>query len=327
MSLLLNLAASSTDRTAALVDGRVRVEGVDLNFFVLSAEEIFFRMIRHSEFDAAEMSLSSYAMLADRSADFIAIPVFPSRAFRHNGIYVNTAGPVSDPKDLVGRVVGVPEYQMTAAVWIRGILADHHGVPPESVSYRTGGLRSPGRQEKVHVTPLGVDVRPIAADVTLTQLLLEGELDALYSPHPPEPFLSGDERIARLWPEPAVEEANYFRATGIFPIMHTVVIRRDVYCANRWLARSLYKAFDQAKRVAESRIAEPGTLATLLPFGYSEAERTRELMGYDFWPYGIEPNRTTVETLMRYGHEQGLLSRRLEVEELFAPETTAEFVI
>jgi 4,5-dihydroxyphthalate decarboxylase len=327
MKIKLSLACGSYDRTAALADGRVQVEGVDLNLFHLSAEETFFRMIRNQEFDVAEMSLSTYAMLVERGSPFVAIPVFPSRAFRHNGVYLNSRTSISSPEELAGRVVGVPEYQITAAVWIRGILSDRHGVPVDSISYRTGGLRSPGRQEKVQIAPPGIDIQPISPHTTLTEMLLHGDIDALYSPHPPAPFMHGDPRIRRLWPNAHEVEAQYFRETGIFPIMHAVVIRREVYEQNRWLARSLFKAFTEAKQLAEDKIGEPGTLANMLPFGYAEAARTRELMGADFWPYGLEPNRLVIDTLMRYMHEQGLLDRSPAAEELFAPETASEFKV
>lgn len=323
----LVLACGAYDRTAALLDGRVSVEGVDLTTLTMPVEEIFFRTARYAEFDVAEMSLSSYALTLDEGRPFVAIPVFPSRAFRHHSVYVNTESGIRDPNDLVGKKVGVPEYQMTAAVWMRGILAEYHGVPVGSVRYRTGGLHSPGRSEKVEVRPPGVDLAPIPSGRTLSDMLLTGEIDALYTPRTPRPFHDGDPRIRRLWKDPRTAEIEYFRSSGIFPIMHTVVIRRDVYEADRWLARSLLKAFTEAKRIAVSGLSETAALSTSLPFGYAEAESTREIMGDDFWPYGIQANSHVVARLLRYSREQGLISREPRPEELFAHETHTGFII
>lgn len=233
MSLPITLAVDAYDRTAPLADGRVNVEGVELNAIQLPVEEIFFRMARNAEFDAAEMSLSSYTLTLQRDRRFVAIPVFPSRAFRHNGIYVHAENGVQGVEDLPGAVVGVPEYQVTAAVWIRGILAEHHHVPVDSVSYRTGGLHAPGRPEKLAIEVPGVDIRPIAPGKTLSEMLLAGEIDALYTPRTPAPYLARHPSIRRLWADPRCEEERYFAQTGIFPIMHTLVIRREIYERNR----------------------------------------------------------------------------------------------
>lgn len=323
----LSLACGPYDRTFPLVDGRVKVEGVDLTALALPVEEVFFRTATYHEFDASELSFSSYLLTLERGAPFIAIPVFPSRAFRHNGIYVNADAGITRPEDLVGRTVGIPEYQVTAAVWIRGILAEYHGVAPESVKYRTGGLYAPGRVEKVPINPPGVEIAPISPTETLGRLLAAGEIDAIYTPRVPPEFSAGDPKVRRLYADPRSVETDYFRRTGIFPIMHTIVIRRDVYEQNRWLARSLVKAFSTAKDIATSALLETAASAVALPFAYQDAEELVALMGRDYWPYGIEPNRHTLETLVRYSHEQGLISRRFDIEELFAPETRAGFVI
>jgi 4,5-dihydroxyphthalate decarboxylase len=319
----LSLACWDYDRTLPLRDGRVPVAGVDLTYLELPVEETFFRMARFHEFDAAEMSLSSYVLsLGEPDPPFVAIPVFPSRAFRHNGIYVNSAAGIKTPADLAGRVVGVPEYQVTAAVWIRGILAEHHGVPVASVHYRTGGLHESGRIEKLALRlPDGIRVEPVAAGATLAQLLAEGGIEALYSPRTPRPFAQGDPRVRRLFGDPRMVEEEYFARTGIFPIMHTVVLRREVYERRPWLARPLFTAFDRARRETAERQKETAAASSMLPWLYAEAERTRRLMGEDFWPYGLEQNRTTLTVFLRYAHEQGLTNRLLEPEELFAPET------
>lgn len=325
----VTLACWDYDRTRALEDGTVTVDGVDLTFLRLPVEETFFRMLRHREFDAAEMSLASYVTaLAAGDPAFVAIPVFPSRAFRHHGIYVHTGAGIREPGDLVGRVVGVPEYQLTACVWIRGILADHHDVPVASVRYRTGGMHAPGRVEKQALAlPPGIDVAPIPPDRTLADMLVTGEIDALYAPRTPRPLREGNPAVARLFADPRTEEERYAVATGLFPIMHVVVLRADVHARWPWLARSLTDAFGRAKAVTEDRLDEVAANPTMMPWLYDDVARVRGLLGHDFWPYGLEPNRAVLTTFLRYAHEQGLTSRRLEPDELFVPSTHEGFVI
>jgi 4,5-dihydroxyphthalate decarboxylase len=320
----LTLACGDYDRTRALHEGSVVPEGVDLTTLRLPVEEIFFRMARFQEFDAAELSFSSYLLTLDDDGvgPFVAIPVFPSRAFRHNGIYVHTGSGIEQPSDLVGRTVGVPEYQVTAAVWIRGILAEHHEVPVSSVRYRTGGLHETGRVEKVKLNlPADVDVKPIGPTETLSDMLVSGEIDALYSPRSPAPFLARRPEVRRLFPDFREVEGAYFTRTGIFPIMHVIALRRDVYEANRWLARSLMKAFEAARIAALRGIDETAALRYMLPWLADEVERTREILGDDWWTYGATENRHTIDTLVGYSHDQGLARRRYAVAELFAPET------
>lgn len=329
--LPLSVACGDYDRTQALRTGEVTVEGADLTYLTLPVEETFFRMVSYREFDVAEMSLSTYVMTLGEDPEdspFVAIPVFPSRAFRHSGIYVNARSGIDDPADLVGRAVGVPEYQITAAVWIRGILAEHHDVPVDGVRYRTGGLHTAGRAEKVRFSPPpGVEIEPIPAGATLAQLLETGELDAVYSARTPEPFDRGASEVRRLFRDPARAEADYFRATGVFPIMHVVVLRRDVYRSHPWLARSLTKAFESARAHALSGIDETAALRHMLPWLYEEVRRTREVMGTDYWPYGIPRNEETLRVFLRYSYDQGLAAKPWEPEDLFAPEARQEFVI
>ncbi|TWP50444.1 ABC transporter substrate-binding protein [Lentzea tibetensis] len=319
----ITLACGRYDRTDALRTGAVRPEGVDLTYLALPPEEVFYRMLRHREFDVAELSLSSYVM---NTAELVAIPVFPSRTFRHNAIYVGAASGITSPADLKGRVVGIPEYQMTAAVFIRGILAEHHDVPVDSVRYRTGGLHEPGRPEKIPL-PSGVtaDITPIGPAQTLARMLLDGEIDALYSARMPLPYADGDHRVRRLFADPRQVEEDYFRATGVFPIMHAVVIRRELHEQHRWLARSLYKAFEQARSSAMSTLGETNALRYSLPWLYEEVERTRRIMGEDYWPYGVDANDTVLRTFLRYSFEQGLSERQLEPRQLFASETLDGF--
>ncbi|WP_279581329.1 substrate-binding domain-containing protein [Fodinicola feengrottensis] len=264
----ITIACWDYDRTQALADGRIRPEGVDLTYLALPVEETFFRMARYQEFDAAEMSLSSYVLsLSGNDSPFVAIPIFPSRAFRHNGIYVRAQSPLRELSELAGKTVGIPEYQVTAAVWIRGILAEFHQVPVESVRYRTGGLQQSGRVEKIQLSlPAGVDVEPVPADQTLTDLLLSGELDAIYSPRTPQSMLDGDISIRRLLADPRAAEEEYFTRTGIFPIMHVIVLRRDLYQSHRWLARSRSSRLSSTPSTTSSKnLARPRQTAICCP--------------------------------------------------------------
>lgn len=324
----ITLACWDYDRTQPLADGSVRPDGVDLTYLTLPIEETFFRMIRHREFDVAEMSLSSYVVNLANDDGLMAIPVFPSRAFRHNGIYVNAAGGITEPRDLVGKIVGVPEYQLTANVWIRGILADHYDVPVASVRYRTGGLHEPGRIEKAGFDlPADIEVAPIPADRTLVDMLVTGEIDALYCPRIPRPLVEGRPEVRRLFADPRREEEQYLAETGIFPIMHTVVLRKDLYEKHPWLAQSMYKAFIEAKRRVEERIVETAASPYMVPWLYDEMERVRRLMGKNFWAYGVHENETALRTFLRYAYEQGLASREMSPTDLFAPETQESYVI
>jgi 4,5-dihydroxyphthalate decarboxylase len=321
--LSISLACGAYDRTEALRSGEVRPRGIDLTYLSLPVEEVFYRMARNREFDAAEMSLSTYVMTLAQGRPFVAIPVFPSRAFRHSGIYVNAASPIEHPKDLAGKTVGVPEWQVTAAVWIRGILAEDYGVPVESVRYRTGGLHSPGREEKVPMTlPEGVDVAPIPAGRTLSEMLVTGELDAVYSPRTPEPFIARRPEVRRLFEDFRDVEEGYFRRTGIFPIMHVIVIRRELHEQHRWVARELHQAFARAKALCETGLDETASLRYLLPWLHQEVAHTKSVMGEDYWPYGLGDHDPTLATFLRYSHEQGLADRLWAPEEIFAPEAT-----
>jgi 4,5-dihydroxyphthalate decarboxylase len=286
-------------------------------------------MLRGREFDAAEMSLSSYcvSLLRDDPA-FVAIPVFPSRFFRHGCIFVSTRSGIRQPADLIGRRIGVPEYQMTAPVWIRGLLADDYGVDPASVQYFTGGEEEPGRDEKLKLSlPPRFSVTPIGPDQTLARMLADGEIDALHTARTPSTFYSRPDDVKRLFPDFVGVEKAYYRRTGIFPIMHVIAIRRDVYEANRWIARSLFKAFIAAQRITYDNLAVTSAMTSMLPWQVAAVEDARAELGDDWWPYGLDRNRAVLDTFLRYHHEQGLSARRLQPEELFAPETFEAFKI
>ena len=327
--LRLSFACGDYDRMRALEEGVVRPDGIDLNYLRLPVEETFFRMLRHREFDVAELSLSSYVVsLREDPSPFVALPVFPSRSFRHSSIYVNADAGITAPQDLVGKSVGSPEYQLTACVWVRGILAEHHGVPIESVSYVTGGQEQPGRIEKAKLDlPDSIRVERIGRDETLSTLLVEGKIDALYTPRIPSVFANGDPRVRRLFPDVVAAEQAYFQRTQIFPIMHVLVVRRDVYERDRWVAQSLYKACAEAKAVAEASLYDSSALRVMLPWLNQHVEEARAVLGPDFWSYGLDRNYAVLDTFLGYSAEQGLAARRYEPAELFAPETVEAAVI
>ena len=328
-NLQLSLACWDYDRTRALADGSVRPEGIDLIYQNLFVEETFFRMARFREFDAAEMSLSSYCVsLGKDDPAFIAIPVFPSRFFRHSCIFVSAKSGIREPKDLAGKRIGVPEYQMTAPVWIRGILQDEYGVDPASCEYWSGGEEETGRDEKLRIDlPPKFRLKPIGPTQTLSQMIADGALDAMHTARTPSTFASRPGTVKRLFESYVEVEKAYYRKTKIFPIMHTVVIRRDVYEANRWVAQSLYKAFVHAQRRTYDQLQTTMALATMLPWQIAQVEEARALMGDDWWAYGFAPNRHVLDTFLRYHHEQGLSKRRLKIEKLFAPETLESFKV
>ena len=311
--LSLSLACWGYDRTEALQTGAVRPDGIDLNFQVLDVEETFFRMLRNREFDVAELSMSSYCVTLGReNPGFIAIPVFPSRFFRHSCIFVSAKSGIEKPEDLVGKRIGVPEYQMTAPVWIRGILQDEYGIDPASVTYVTGGEEEPGREEKLKLNlPDKFKVEPIGPTQTLKRMLADGEIDALHTARAPSTFYSEPGKVRRLFPNFVDVEKAYFAKTGIFPIMHVVAIRRDVYEKNRWIAQALYKAFVEAQRLSYEQLLVSASLKTMLPWQIAAVEDTIATMGREWWPYGIEKNRHVIETFTRYHHEQGLSPRDL----------------
>ena len=328
-ALRLTLSCWDYDRTRALADGRVRPEGIDLVYLNQPVEETFWRMARFREFDCSEMSLSSYvASLNAQDPPFIAIPAFPSRFFRHSCIFISAKSGISRPEGLKGKRIGVPEYQMTAPVWIRGILSDDYGVKVTEVEHFSGGEEEPGRLEKLKLDlPASIKLRPIASTQTLSQMIAEGEIDALVTARAPSTFHKQPDRVRRLFPDYVATEKEYFRRTKIFPIMHTVVIRREIYARHPWVAQTLYKAFVQAKGLAYEMYNQTAAMAAMVPWLTAHVEEAKREMGEDWWPYGVEANRHVLETFLRYHHEQGLSKRRFAPEELFARETLESFKV
>src|SRR5262245_35135195 len=325
--LRLTLSIWDYDRTRALADGSVQPEGIELNVLEHPVEETFFRMARYREFDLAEMSMSSYTVSLHRNPQpFVAIPVFVSRYFRHSSIYVSVKSGIREPKDLVGKRIGTPEYQMTAPVWIRGILADDYGVKTDSVEYWTGGEEETQRDEKIKLDlPPRFKIRPIGPDKTLSGMIAAGEIDALHTARAPSTFYSKPDAVRRLFPDYVEVEREYYRRTKIFPIMHVVALRRELYEANRWIAMSLYKAFVEAQRRAYRSLRETAAHKSMLPWLVAHVDDAVRELGEDFWPYGFHGSRHVLDTFLRYHHEQGLSPRRLAPEDMFAPETLEAF--
>lgn len=327
--IMMTIACGDYDRIRPLQDGSVTAEGLDLNVVILPIEEIFFRVARFQDFDAAEMSLSSYLIARSRGMPrLMAIPVFLSRKFRHQDIYIRSDSKIRKPEDLKGARIGMPEYQMTAPVWMRGILQEYYGVAATDVHWFSGGTEKPGREERLKLTlPPEFRLTPIASDTTLFEMLRRGEIDAVFTARVPSPFLNGEKWIVRLFPDFREVEAQYFKQTGIFPIMHTFVLREDVYAQHPWAAQSLYKAFCRAKERCFETMFSAARLPVSLPWFNAELEATFAVMGKDFWPYGLEPNEKALTKFLRYMHEQGLLPPDFnpQVKDLFAPNTLKTF--
>jgi 4,5-dihydroxyphthalate decarboxylase len=309
--LKMTIACGRYDRTQALIDGRVEPEGVDLTFIPLRPGETFWRMLNHGEFDASEMSLSSYTIIrSEGDRRFIAIPIFPSRVFRHSAVYLRADSKIERPEDLKGKRVGVGDYQMTAAVWVRGFLAHDYGVMPRDIEWVAG---RPVRSVK---TPEDVRILSMRPDTTLEAMLETGEIDALVSVMIPKAL---GKTVRRLFSDFRSVEAHYFARTGIFPIMHTFVLKTALYEQHPWLAASFYKAYCRAREIAYRTIYDTDALAVGLPWVIDDVEAMRRTFGPHIWDYSIEGSRPTLEALVAYVDEQGLSSRRMKVDELFVP--------
>ena len=319
----ISLACCDYDRTRALFDGRAPIEGCDVYATPMVPEEAFHRAFKYQEFDVTELSLSSYMMVTARGdGPYVGIPAFVSRLFRHSSIYIRTDRGIEAPADLKGKTVGVPEYQMTAALWVRGILGDEHGVKPSDIHWRSGGLMEAGREERSPLSlPPEIELESIPTEATLSQWLDEGRLDALVSARAPSGFDRGDPNIARLFPDYPAAERDYYRRTGMFPIMHLIGIRRSLYEKHPWLAVNIYNAFVRAKAICYGELGQIGHLHATLPWPIAAFHDARALMGEDYWSYGVEPNRKELEAITRYSYEGGLSGRRLTAEDLFAPST------
>ncbi|MCU0816430.1 MAG: 4,5-dihydroxyphthalate decarboxylase [Cypionkella sp.] len=322
--LKLSFATWDHDRVMPLHDGRVGIDDVDLDSHILPTTKLFPIAVQEARFDITELSLSSHILQVARgNSAYVALPAFVSRAFRHNGFYRRAGSGIKTPADFAGRTIGVPEYQMTAALWMRGILADDHGVKPTDIHWRTGALDQGVRHERLALTPPpDLRITPIKDGETLQDLLLAGELDGLLAPNPPRAFMEGDPRIERVYPDFEAVEQDWHRRTGFFPIMHVIALRRTLAEAHPWLPRALQDALVTARDMALDRLREVwlGSANRLsLPWLNASMERTRATMGASYWPYGFGSARAEVAAMCRYSVDQYLAPRLVAPEELFDP--------
>ena len=319
-NLPLTLACWNYDRSRPLMDGRVKPEGIDLDIQVMRPRQAFPRMLEEREFDVSEMSLASYvSLLGKGDCPFVAIPVALSKIFRHDCIYVRPDAGIGTPQDLRGKRVGTTQYGSTGLVFMKGMLAHDYGVAADDIHWFIGGLDAPTQRPLLPLNlPKSIKIDFLGEGRTLEAMLEAGELDALFSLYLPESFLRGAPHVMRLFPDHKAVAQDYYRRTRIFPIMHTVVIRDDVYRRDPWIAKSLYEAFCQARDVAIDGLYDTDALHLTLPFLIDHVEETWRVFGKDFWAYGLEPNRPTFEAIGRYVHEQGLSPRVVGADELFA---------
>jgi 4,5-dihydroxyphthalate decarboxylase len=322
----LSLAIGPYPHAAALRDGTVSVPGADFDLTTARPAEIFWRMIRGKEFDVSEMSLSAYTVLLSRGdTSFVGLPVFPSRIFRHSFIYVKDPSAIRIPEDLRGARIGVPEYHMTAALFIRGLLSDDHGIGAADVAWVQGGQDTPGRIERIELDlPASVTLERVQ-DRALVDMLVAGEIDALASAAVPRGFADGTLPIRRLFPNARETEIDWYRRTGVFPIMHLIVIRREVHEQHPWLAVRLCEAFSEAKARYYEALEESAFGLSPLPLSVHDLEFTWETFGRDFLPYGVARNAPTLNSALRYSTEQFLSARPVKLDELFLPETLPVF--
>ncbi len=321
--LTLSLAMGNYDRTRALVDGRVKVDGLDPVPMLLSPEEMFFRAFRHRAFDISELSLSSYSISVARGeAHYVAVPVFLSRAFRHTSVYIRTDRGIDRPEDLKGRRIGIAEYQLSANVWVRGILEDDFGVKPSDITWVRGGMDTPGRPEKIKVDlPADVTVEAAPEGATLNGMLAAGEIDGFVGPRWPRCFAEGHPHVGRLFADSVGAAEDYYRRTRIFPIMHVLGLRRSLAEGHPWLPGALLKGFSEAKRMAQEALQDTSATKVTMPFVEDTLNRAQALMGADPWPYGVAANAHVLERFLDYHHAQGLSPRRVQLDELFHPST------
>lgn len=316
------------DRNRALYDGRVQIDGCDPVYMLLNPEEMFFRAMRSRDFDVTELSFSSYLVKHSKGeSPYIAVPVFLSRAFRHTSIYVRKDR-IKKPEDLKGCRIGIPEYQLTAIVWARSILQDDYGVHPADVTWVRGGIDTPGRPEKIKLDlPAGVKVESAPEGKTISDLLDEGSIDAFIAPRPPSGAAMNNPNVAWLFDDPTAIAKDYYRRTGIFPIMHVVGIRKELAQQHPWLPGAVFKGFSESKTKALELLADTSATKVTLPFVEEQLKAARETLGEDFWSYGVAPNRKTLEAFLHHHHAQGLSAKKVALDELFHPSTYESYSI
>jgi len=326
MTKTVTFACWDYDRVLPVLNGHVPVPGFEVAPIVLKPSDLFPRTLRNKEFDISELSLSSYLYQCSQgTCEYQAIPVFTSRAFRHSCVYVRADSGINSPKDLEGREVGIPEYQMTLVVWARGMLQDEYGVDFKKIKYRTGATNYAGLKERLPLKlPNDIDIKPIPSDKSTNDLLLEGKLDAVISPNTPDAFVEGNPKIKYLLDDIPATEESYFKKTGIFPIMHAVVIKKTLLEEFPDLAPNLFNALVEAKKQTYKKLQTMADLPAIkitLPWYPAELARTKAIMGEDYWAYGLEENRAAMESMLRYSHEQYLSKEPLKMEDIFMPST------
>ena len=322
-NLRLSIAIGDYDRNRPLIDGRIGIDGVDPIFMTLSPEEIFFRAFRHQEFDISEVSFSSQVVSVDRGDPaYIAIPAFLSRAFRHTSILIRNDKGIEQPEDLKGKRIGLAEYQLTANVWTRGLLEDEYGIKPSDIQWVRGGMEVPHRPEKIKLQlPPDVSIENAPEGKCLNDLLKEGEIDGFIGPRTLSCFDEGHPNIKRLFDHSIEAATDYYRRSGIFPIMHLVGIRTSLAEEQPWLAAALLKAFSESKQAALTHLSDTSATKVTLPFIEEQITNARDLLGDDYWSYGVGSNRKVLDNFLDHHHRQGLSSRRVTIEELFHPAT------
>ncbi|WP_269501287.1 ABC transporter substrate-binding protein [Burkholderia sp. IMCC1007] len=327
--LQLSVAVGNYDRIRPLVDGDVQIEGVDPIFMLQDPEEIFFRAFRHADYDICELSLSSYSVkTAAGTSPYIAVPVFPSRAFRHTSIYVRADRGIDSPADLKGKRIGVPEYQLTANVWVRLFLEEDYGVKAADVTWVRGGYEDATRVEKITLNlPEDVRLENAPEGRTISDLLAAGEIDAVIGPRAPSCFDRGHPEVKYLFDDPHKAAADWYSRTKLFPIMHTLGIRKTLVERHPWLPGAVMKGFEKSKALALKRLSDTSATKITLPFVEDQLRAARKLMGTDFWSYGFAENERIVDRFLERHYAEGLSSRRLEARELFHPSTLESFAI
>ena len=311
------------ERAGPIIDGTVKIAGVDLTWLVEYPGDLFRRMLQFEEFDAAEMSISFYMALVSRGDKrFVGVPVFPIRHFRHGYIFVRNDAGINVPKDLIGKRIGMPEYPMTAALWIRAILHHEYGVTAPECEWFQGGFETPGFASRFPLEmPSEIHVTTIPDNKSLVGMLMDGEIDAIIGPGVPSPVKRGDPRVRRLLPNYRELERDYYQRTGFFPMDHTVVIRREIYEKNRWLPMNILKAFQQANDLGWNRFVGHGYMLSSLPWFSDELEEMLQIFGGNPYQYGYKQNLPLLEAVTQYTYEQGVATRKIDPAEMFAPET------
>lgn len=327
--LQLSFAIGDYDRNRPLIDGKVQVDGVDPQFLLLTPEEMFFRAFRHQAFDVSELSFGSYVVSVDRGdPGYIAVPAYLSRAFRHTSMLIRTDRGINEPTDLRGKRIGIAEYQLSANIWARGILEEDYGVNPSEITWVRGGMEQAGRPEKIKLKlPGDIRMESAPANRSLNDLMEKGEIDGFLGPRTLSCFDKGHPNVGRLFDDSIATASEYYQRTGVFPIMHLLGVRRELAEQHSWLPNTLLKAFAQSKAAAIEHLMDTSATKVTLPFVEEQLAGARKLLGNDFWSYGVPNNRATLDKFLDYHHQQGLSSRRLEIEELFHPSTLESFVI